>query len=348
MEINYKGNKIELEQLPNGKWKIPNIVKKFDGAYSMGLKPAVEVILVVMKPMTEKTFVGQALDNGKGITWMDDCRIPYSDDADKEAYDKCSSVNGVYETGLTWGGKKVLDLPRAGARTADYFGEVGEGKDEPWSASGKGRFPANLLVSDEVLDDGRITITKPHSGDGTPLDTQGMGWGFKRLPYYGRDKGTFSRFFSLDAWAEKNLPFLICPKASNREKNSGCESIEPKECNRTGLSERLCSKCGKYEINSFENNKCNCDEPNWTKAKHHNNHPTVKPIKLMSYLITMTTRKGDVVLDPFMGSGSTGCAAVLLNREFIGIELSAEYMEIAKARIEYWSKKANKEIDLFE
>lgn len=64
-----------------------------------------------------------------------------------------------------------------------------------------------------------------------------------------------------------------------------------------------------------------------------NIHPTVKPIKLMQYLINLVTPPNGTVLDPFMGSGSTGVAAKNLNRKFIGIELSEEYFEIAKKRI---------------
>ena len=65
-----------------------------------------------------------------------------------------------------------------------------------------------------------------------------------------------------------------------------------------------------------------------------NFHPTVKPVKLMSYLITLGSRPGDVVLDCFMGSGTTGISAKLLGRKFIGIELNKEYIEIAEKRIQ--------------
>ena len=175
--------------------------------------------------------------------------------------------------------------------------------------SKQGRFPANLLVSDDVLDDGKITKSTPSkvtakAGFGANTNDYGNNsttWsGGYTLGAY--DKGTYSRFFSLDAWAElhvgdleevvqRNLPFLIVPKASKKEKTGGC---------------------GK------------------------NNHPTVKPIKLMSYLITMGSRPGDVVLDPFAGSGSTGCAAVAGQRNYIMIEMSEEYVEIIKARIEHY------------
>jgi DNA modification methylase len=64
-----------------------------------------------------------------------------------------------------------------------------------------------------------------------------------------------------------------------------------------------------------------------------NNHPTVKPIKLMEYLIKLVTPPGGIVLDPFMGSGSTGVAAKKLNCKFIGCELNPEYVAIAEKRI---------------
>ena len=65
-----------------------------------------------------------------------------------------------------------------------------------------------------------------------------------------------------------------------------------------------------------------------------NTHPTVKPTDLMRYLCRLVTPPGGTVLDPFMGSGSTGRGAVLEGFDFIGVELSDEYAAIAKARID--------------
>ena len=76
------------------------------------------------------------------------------------------------------------------------------------------------------------------------------------------------------------------------------------------------------------------DDPN-TQG---NNHPTVKPIELMKYLIKLITPKGGTVLDPFNGSGSTGCAAVELGYDYIGCELDPKYVEISEKRIEAWLK----------
>lgn len=71
-------------------------------------------------------------------------------------------------------------------------------------------------------------------------------------------------------------------------------------------------------------------------TKTHNHHPTVKPLAVMEYLCRLTaTPTGGIVLDPFCGSGSTGVACATTGRKFIGIDISAEYCEIARKRIEH-------------
>lgn len=67
--------------------------------------------------------------------------------------------------------------------------------------------------------------------------------------------------------------------------------------------------------------------------KARNFHPTVKPTDLMRYLCRLITPPGGLILDPFMGSGSTGKAAMCEQFRFVGMDLEAEYLEIAKARI---------------
>ena len=78
-------------------------------------------------------------------------------------------------------------------------------------------------------------------------------------------------------------------------------------------------------------------DPKWAPVLTKNSHPCVKPIKLMAYLITMGSRQGNVILDPYMGSGTTGIVAQGLGRRFIGIEKDREYFKIAKARIRHFS-----------
>lgn len=77
-----------------------------------------------------------------------------------------------------------------------------------------------------------------------------------------------------------------------------------------------------------------------TDGQRANVHPTVKPIDLMRYLCRLITPPNGTVLDPFMGSGSTGCAATLEGFDFVGIEREAQYFEIAQRRIEHWRNEA--------
>jgi site-specific DNA-methyltransferase (adenine-specific) len=81
-----------------------------------------------------------------------------------------------------------------------------------------------------------------------------------------------------------------------------------------------------------------------------NNHPTVKPIELMKYLIRLVTPPGGHVLDPFNGSGSTGCAAVELDYDYTGLELDPAYVVIAQQRIQAWYEHThnNTFTELFE
>jgi hypothetical protein len=112
--------------------------------------------------------------------------------------------------------------------------------------------------------------------------------------------------------------FFYIAKASKSERNRGCEGLPIKEVHRygSGIGEGIGEGIDPH-----------------APSKDKNFHPTVKPIKLMQYLIKLVTPPKGTVLDPFMGSGSTCVAAKELGFKFIGIELSKEYFEIAKARI---------------
>jgi len=111
--------------------------------------------------------------------------------------------------------------------------------------------------------------------------------------------------------------FFYCAKASRKDRNEGCEHIEAKQYSHDGRETPL--------DNAYQRNASNAS----------NSHPTVKPTDLMRYLCRLVTPPGGVVLDPFMGSGSTGKAAVLEGFRFVGVDMSAEYVEIARARIQY-------------
>ena len=115
------------------------------------------------------------------------------------------------------------------------------------------------------------------------------------------------------------------PKASRSEREAGCERLP----GRTGAeaTDRTAGSAG------LDNPRAGAGR---TADRVKNHHPTVKPIGVMRWLCKLTGgQRGSVILDPFMGSGTTGCAAVLEGFDFIGIEREPEYMQICEARIRH-------------
>jgi len=177
----------------------------------------------------------------------------------------------------------------------------------------KGRFPANVICSDDALNDGVMEKSNWRKNKGLVGGCFGSG---KQTTGQGHnDSGSKSRYFDIDVWAEKH-GLLQFPKASKRERNEGCE----------GLEDRL---GGSLEGGNDKRN--GDDKPQLKPTKNH--HPCVKPVHLMAWLVRLVSKEGDIVLDPFMGSGTTGVACKKLNRNFIGIELDPEYCKISEVRI---------------
>lgn len=112
--------------------------------------------------------------------------------------------------------------------------------------------------------------------------------------------------------------FFYCTKASKGEREAGLASLPLRKAGAMVGAETRPDRPTNHPMRA-------------------NHHPTVKPIDLMRYLCRLITPPQGVVLDPFTGSGSTGCAAALEGFEFIGIEREAEYVEIAQARVEHWT-----------
>ena len=343
-------------------YKVTKGSSELEGSYGgFQPKPAVEVVLVAMKPIEEKGLLAQAQKNGKAVSWFDDCRIPFEEGyvepenqtmpdlrdvgkkskeaigIDKLSYgqvqnakrkpyksdyqkyvEKQKSFANAKTIGTTIKGKEhflggdIKQLnpaenyqkpkttkrkPREDGTVFKTSGFKSENNDTA-EASPMGRFPANMLVSDRVLDD-------------------------------------YSRYFSLDEWFSKNLkslpepvqqtfPFMIVPKASKAEKNNGLDNFDTKQVTGGG------GGVGDYidDVNSASG-KFGSE-----KAPSRNIHPTVKPLTLMNYLVVLGSRKGDVVLEPFAGSGTTALACVSQERDYIAIEREEEYYEIAKARLD--------------
>ncbi len=291
--------------------------KALEGSY-LGYqpKPAVEVILVVMKPLSEKSYIDQAMKDGKGTTWLDDCRIPYIDVTKEPGYRP---------------NRKNHNL--TGAKTKEIYGKYATNsivKDYGLHDS-HGRFPANLLVSDDVLNDGKISNNYRPNHIGKATGSQNFA-GRRGVHNEPNDSGSFSRYFDLDRWwierikelpksIQKTFPFLIVPKASKGEKNKGCKEKSELTLRSSGIAYN--------EHSGIHQNR-----------KKGNNHPTVKPLKLFSYLITLGSRPGDIVFDPFIGSGTVGVACEWMKvvheqkyRQWIGIEREEKYCQIAVERI---------------
>ena len=208
------------------------------------------------------------------------------------------------------------------------------------------------------IDDSRILTTDNLGGgatNGSVLDIEGFdrpwmhdeekmkefGEKMKQKVEHAQTLGRFPANIILDEEAGKMLDeqtgsdvggasrFFYCPKTSKKDRNEGCENIEAKSvgtlnANSADLENYGGSSLGASSLKGEHKNP----EPK------NNFHPTVKPTDLMLYLIRLVTPKGGVTLDPFMGSGSTGKAAIRGGFDFVGIERESEYFDIAKARIQ--------------
>ena len=222
---------------------------------------------------------------------------------------------------LKWGtGGINIDACRIGTEIRTYKAGLTNNErlnDDGWDkignpnieVSAQGRFPANIILDEEA---GKLMPDdeEEYIDDSTQQQTLSGGIHSNRV-----ENKSASRFF-------------YCAKASKSERNFGCEDLEAKQRDE-----------GRKEGNPGGDNPRNRGVQLRT-----NNHPTVKPIKLMEYLIELVSREGATVLDPFLGSGTTAIACVKLNRKFIGIEKEEEYIKIAKARIKPFLEQNKLEI----
>jgi DNA modification methylase len=191
-------------------------------------------------------------------------------------------------------------------------GEPNRGSDTSTYQNHQGRWPANVIHdgSDEVVElfPSSTNVSKGVRGRGSKIYADGKGFA-NTLAEVGQevgygDSGSAARFF-------------YCAKASKRDRNEGLDGFEVKQTLGGG---------GLTEVGGAYGS---------IKAAGQNYHPTVKPTDLMRYLCRLITPPNGTVLDPFMGSGSTGKAAMYEGFKFIGVEMTDEYLPIAKARIEF-------------
>ena len=238
-------------------------------------------------------------------------------------------VGTVAENVLAWGvGGLNIDGSRIGSENRTFTSRLTANRnlnDDGWGKIGEtaepttvqGRWPANVIL-DEVsagLLDEQSGATKSANGGGIRKTALGRmnddGWQPKEteMPGYG-DSGGASRFFYV-------------AKASKRDRNEGLEELP--DTHPSAVTGRKVGSAGAQ----------NGGYAGMTETPRKNIHPTVKPTQLMRYLIKLVTPEGGVVLDPFTGSGSTGKAALLDGYEFVGAELTEEYLPIIEGRLRW-------------
>jgi DNA modification methylase len=291
--------------------------QQWDG-WGTALKPAMEDWWLFRKPLAERTVAANVLEWGTGAINVDGCRVGTDDNMARPASN----------------GRHMEDRPWVHRRQAAGLPSRPETTD-----TGKGRWPANLILSypeDEYDANGKLL---PNPGkdevlEGFPVTTSGaLNAGHKQgagsfgkiggetiLRDYGGDTGSAARFYYV-------------AKSSKRDRDEGCEGLPLRGKNEVygnGLNTATKLDPALHTVESVAN-----------RPQRNNHHPTVKPTALMQYLCRLITPPGGLVLDPFCGSGSTGKGAILEGFRFIGIEQDAEYIEIARRRIEWAFQQAH-------
>jgi site-specific DNA-methyltransferase (adenine-specific) len=264
--------------------------------WGTALKPAMEDWWLLRKPLSEKTIAANVQKWGTGSINIDGCRVETSDNLKGGTH--CGPLRRREEYSHTDSIPGASPLSRLRRGIGEYI--------QP-----SGRWPANLIHdgSEEVLE------LFPETGNGH--------WSYKPA----KDGGIYKYGLKdmADGGSDRTIAsaarFFYCAKASRAEREAGCEGIPL----RDGPSDNYGTKAVNLTRNDLG--------PNEVK-KAANVHPCVKPFALMRYLCRLVTPPGGIILDPFMGSGTTGMAAKAEGFEFIGIEKEQEYVAIAGRRIE--------------
>lgn len=264
--------------------------------FGTALKPANEPVCLARKPLEKGLTVAENVQKwGCGALNIDGCRIAV--DALDPNHRKATGDNG----------------------NADSI--FGIGNEKRPATLTQGRWPANIILDEQAAFDLDEQSGHLH-GSGNKADVaEGKDKSYQASSFeiayagranrdYGSTGGGASRFFYV-------------AKASKRERNFGLDGMAKRKFEAVIGST-------KNKLKRMQDGVITGDRNNSPKANH---HPTVKPIKLMEYLCKLITPPNGSVLDPFMGSGSTGIAAKNLGFKFVGIEMNDEYFEIAKKRI---------------
>jgi site-specific DNA-methyltransferase (adenine-specific) len=276
--------------------------------WGTALKPAAEHWILVRKPLSG-TVAATVLEHGTGGINVEGCRVGTGENLDGGAYSP--SPDGLHQNQV-YGQRSKLP------------GEY----EQP-----AGRWPPHVFLSHSQACTDRcepgcpVRIMDEQSGESsTPASVPNPD--FRRGSFLGgtgrsgsrctlaADSGGASRFFPR---------FRYQPKPSRAEREAGCEHLPGKSA--AEVTERDEGAAGQKHARSGKT----------MTGEIHNHHPTLKSLDLMRWLVRLITPPGGVVLDPFMGSGTTGCACACEGFDFVGIEQDPEYIQIARARIEHYS-----------
>lgn len=292
--------------------------KKYDG-FGTALKPASEHWVLIRKPLSEKTVAKNVLKYGTGGINIDDCRINTENKLGRNNKDSNGWKNS------------------SGGDSTNIIREK-QGLEQ------LGRFPANLVLSHNH--DCEYIGTKEVKTNKTSKDTESTSWkqsskittnlryvdenGKETVSDYKCTEGCAVAALDEQSGVLKSGSIIqgqICKPRVAKSKGAEKERILNKRDSSEGGASRFfyCSKAPKSD------------------KGEDNNHPTPKNTKLMEYLITLITPEEGIVLDPFMGSGSTGIACINLKKEFIGIEKELEYFKISETR----AKKLSEDVFCF-
>jgi site-specific DNA-methyltransferase (adenine-specific) len=276
--------------------------KQWEG-WGTALKPASEDWWLMRKPL-DGTVAGNVLAHGTGALNIDACRVGY-------------------EAGEVNFDRKQRQQNSEGA-VEGAFGAASLIGTEISTYKEAGRWPANVILdgSDEVV-------------AGFPSEVKGGTWNKTQGARYFNNNGEETNYVSSgsDSTVGSAARFFYCAKASVKDREEGLGDL-PYGTLAYSNGAQAADNDGADE---YTGGSTDIGLNNIKKRK--NTHPTVKHTELMRYLCRLITPPNGVVLDAFMGSGSTGKAAMLEGFNFIGIEMEAEYLNIAKVRIEHASRK---------
>lgn len=267
--------------------------------WGTALKPANEPICVARKPLSEKSVAENVLKWGTGGINIDGCRVGTEVRTTPVGSDDDRNDETLFGLNRTTHHERVETT--------------------------EGRFPANIILDEiagELLDEQSGIVNQGHWPKGSVKGFGDFGGGSSSYEGVGpkdKTKSGASRFF-------------YQAKVSKAERNMGLDEFE--ETTTGGKGHGLDRRCSNCNTSMLKPEDCKCEEPDWITPPKKNTHPTVKPVSLMAYLCRLVTPPNGIVLDPFMGSGSTGIAARLEGFKFCGMEMDKDYFKIAEARIE--------------